>query len=165
MSGTKIFFVLLIVLFIAFVAIEVVGVRKNSEKPPAASGGSSGPQLSCADHAALCGLNSMLDPFSPKLNLSQRTFALTSASPQIRIQVPPDAKNNFRMAAFKFPQNTKCASVHYLSSDEMDSKLHDQTWPQDKDGSGTGNLVILKSGGVLEFHLANLASQCQLVLQ
>jgi hypothetical protein len=169
LTGTKVFFVLLVLIVVAFVAIEIVGIGNNKVTQPATAGTanstSSTPQVSCNDHPALCAMSSMLDPFSPKLQLAQQTFTLTTAAPQMKIAVPPDSKNNFRKATFKFEQGNNCATVHYTSSDEASSNLHDQTWPSDKSSTRPGSLVILQSGGVLQFQLVGSASPCELVLQ
>ncbi len=163
MSGTKLLFIFLILILIAFIAIEVFGVRKNSVNPPTVSDGDDGPQVSCDDYPALCSMNTIMEPFSPKLTLTEKTFALTKASPELQIAVPPDEENSFRKAAFKFQQGSFCATVRYTSNGGKVSKLNDQTWPTKKDGV-KGTLVIVKSGGKLDVKLVG-SEPCVVALQ
>jgi len=177
----KIFFIVLIVLIIAFVAIEVVGVGKNSSETAADYKGGGDPVINCPGnkYQIFCSMNSMLDRFSPKLQLKQKTFTVTKTTQTLSVTVPADDKNSFRNATFKFNQGNNCATVEYISpatcsnsppscnSDlsklSNDCRLKYQTWPTCKDGV-KGKLIVVKSGGTLDIKLTGQAP-CTVALQ
>ena len=182
MSGTRIFFIFLILILVAFVAIQVVGVSRNSVKTPSAAKGGGDDSVSCDDYPVFCSMNSILDPFGPKLELKQKTFTVTKAAPELLINVDPDDKNSFRQAAFKFQQGNNCATVQYISNavgcpppgnecapsggsdtGNSDCKLKYQTWPSCKDGL-KGKLSIVKGGGKLAIRLTG-PGPCVVALQ
>jgi len=168
----KIFFIVLIVLIIAFVAIEVVGVSTNSGGT--ASGYKDGdPVINCpgSKYQIFCSMNSIMEPFGPKLKLNPTTFSLSKNKATLQVPVPADSKNSFRNAKFVFKQGTNCATVTYTSLDKDTSSsgnkpcsLQSQMWPT-CDGKTTSKLVITKSGGILDFRLAANAQSCQISLQ
>jgi hypothetical protein len=171
----KIFFLILVLVLVAFIAIEVVGVGKNSvEKPAGYSDGDAAIKCPGKDYQVFCSMDSLLSPFSKKLELKKKTFTLTQGAPHIPISVDPDEKNSFREVGFKFQQGNDCAVVQFTgnaacpkasrpdcnsssamkpdkSSDECSLKY--QEWPC-KDAKE--KLFAGKSGGKLDFQLKGM---------
>ena len=141
MSGTKIFFILLVLILIVFIAIEVVGAGKNGSKPAAG--------YSKCPGSPFCSLSSMSGSFGTKLDLKKKTFNLTQASPHISVAVPPDDTNSFREAAFKFQQGSNCATVSYTSNSVCKPDPPAPDWARHPKTSLQGRATSRSEGPVL----------------
>ena len=164
MSGTKIFFIFLILLVVLFVVVEVIGAHNNSTAAPGNCQAASD-KLKCqkdaflsssGDHSSLQGMSTVLAPFSPRAQLTPKSFALSSSKKQPQLTAPADDSHPFRkVEVTMLPPG--CGTVTYKANGGVSSELKDlqqQEWPGDKDDtSKPANLVILKSGGTLDFGL------------
>jgi hypothetical protein len=177
LSGSKIFFIFLILVVVLFVVVEVIGAHNNSTAQPGScdaapnkkqceqdSFNSSGGQ----DHSTLQSMSTVLEPFSPKVQVKPKTFTLNSSTKKEQnLSVAADDSHSFRMAQFTLLPKA-CGTVTYQASGNVPTAFKDfspQVWPGKADPSKPAKLIILKTGGTLDFELKPGAKTCAVTSQ
>ena len=130
MSGSKVVFVILVLVAVLFAAAMFLRPGSGSDETP--------DTFASEDHPTLASMNSLVAPFAPKLQQngllpSMGTFDL-SRVPGYKVTVLPDTSHTFRVAQFTVFPSKACALVVYTPAD---SKGFDQGKPQDSDHAVT----------------------------
>jgi hypothetical protein len=156
MTGFKVFLVLLALVLIAFVMIEVLGTQRNDPKMDADT-------FSDVRHPVLESTNAVLEPFSPKLQLTTVSFPLSAApgKDQIVVPTPVDNDHPIRFAVFELSA-PGCANITYTEPGKEAIQ-----WPPDARHAADsgGSFLIAKAGGFLSLALHRPATACQVVFQ
>lgn len=176
MSGSKIFFIFLILVLVLFIVVEVIGYNNSATQPgncdkapdkakcQQESFSSSGSQ----DHSTLQSMSTVLGPFSPKVQVKPKSFTLNSSTKKEQnLSVAADDSHSFRMAEFTLSPSG-CGTVTYRASGDVPSEFKDfspEVWPGTADASKPAKLIILKTGGTLDFELKPGAKTCAVTSQ
>jgi hypothetical protein len=154
MTGMKILSIVLVFVVVLFIGFVVWGTSPKV-------GQTTDPHVfNKQPHPILGALNGVLAPFSPKLDLTQKTFDLSSASPisPVVVKIPADTDHKFRISKFHLtPASVSgCAKIEYKApnddGDELGKVLpNPQQWPGSSDDPTQVSFTILQSGGNITF--------------
>lgn len=157
----KVVLIVLVVIAVLFVVLVVWGSRPKTDENT----------FEPKQHSWLDGFNGVLAPFGPKLDLTKKTFDLSSTSSAVPVQVtiPKDESHKFRNAKFRITPGG-CARMEYKAPDGDGDQLNDQPYPYTKQGAkndpAQASFTILQSGGTLTFiHNAPPPQHCVVELE
>jgi len=146
----KVFFIVLIVVAVAFALVLASGSSNNQASAPADEGNYSPPAWSSA-------IGSLIGSFSPSLKLSPSSFRVQPGKEQ-QVSVPAGSQD-FRRATFEVtpcnssspPAHATPATIAYKSfaNEGSDLKLDSQTWQGTKKKPCVGAIIVLQHGGTL----------------
>ena len=166
--AAKLFFVLLVVVAVAFFWTMWMGAGRNdSQKLPASDNKQKEDNertTYAQNNPPPAWIGNLIGPFSPKLSMPQREFHITAAGLVVEVPGVPAGKPQFRNASLqvtslclppvKEPEGDHyCPNVaiSYESKDEegKNLKLNSQGWKPTHDHPNQASLVILSKGGTI----------------
>jgi hypothetical protein len=147
MTATKVVLIVLVVIVVLFVVLVVSGSRRSASGPKTDEN-----TFDPKQHSTLDAFNGVLAPFGPKLDLTKKTFDLSSTSSAVPVQVtiPKDESHKFRNAKFRITPGG-CAQMKYQAPDGDGDRLNSQPYPKQgtKYDPTQASFTILQSGGTL----------------
>jgi hypothetical protein len=154
MSATKITLIVLALCAVLFIVVLIWGSGTNASEKNLKN------NFDPSCYPTLASVNQMLAPFAPKVDLKDKTFDLSRATPTtpIRVQIPKDDSHKFRNAKFQITPGG-CAHIEYRDPSSNDSNLNDQPYPKPgaKFDPTQASFVVLQSGGNLTLNHASSA--------
>ena len=148
MSGSKVVFVILVLVAVLFAVAMFLHPSSGSDE--------TADTFASEEHPTLSSMDNVVAPFAPKLQTSGLMPAVgmfdLSRMPSYKVTVLPDQTHTFRVAQFAaFPSKT-CALVVYTPAD---SNGFDKGKPQDADHAGgktnpqAFSFTVSSTGGTL----------------
>jgi len=170
--NSKVFIVLLVLVVLAFVGFELMGIYNHSS-----SGGEpvNAKTFDPSQYPEMSSMNDVLAPFSPKLKLPKTQYILTVQKPAASIEVPADSSNSLRQAKFAL-SSSDCADLEYSAIGATD-ELNSQCGPQGTATCHSSNshaaldllsasFVVTKGGGTITLERTiHTAGSCKVTLK
>ena len=157
--AAKVFFVLLVLVAVAFFLTMRVGAKRHEQRLP---DGDDQRTSYVESNPPPSWIASLIGPLSPKLELPRKTFQFGTAdlgpmTPGLVVEVP-EGKPQFRNATLHVITGCRAATdcsnvvIRYQSKngEGHDLKLDKQAWRPSKDKPDQASFVVLQHGGTVQ---------------